>query len=71
MAKINIETTITCPSCGSKYQQKMPRKSKHINHKCVLCHTVFGISDITECCVYCAYSNELCPQAQKQKNKKS
>lgn len=70
MLKINTEAIMTCPICGSKYKQKMPRIGKHINSKCAFCHTPFGITNINDCCIYCAYSNILCPEAQKKINKK-
>lgn len=69
MPKIEFKAILTCPNCGSKYKQNMPRIGKHMNSKCVFCHTVFGITDINDCCVYCAYSDMLCPEAQKNINK--
>ncbi|WP_410504587.1 GDCCVxC domain-containing (seleno)protein [Maribacter sp. ACAM166] len=56
---------MNCPNCGSKYKQKMPQIGKHMNSKCVFCYTVFGIKNSKDCCVYCSYSNKLCPEAQK------
>lgn len=70
MVKINTEAIISCPVCGSTYKKKMPQIGKHINSKCVSCHTVFGINDINDCCVYCKYSDVSCPKTQKKINKK-
>lgn len=70
MLKMNTEAIMSCPNCGSKYKQKMPQIAKHINSKCVFCHTVFGITNTNECCVYCTYSNVLCLEAQKKINKR-
>ena len=69
MQKFNIQAIISCPICGSKYKQQMPKIGKHMNSKCVFCHTVFGINNTNDCCVYCTYSNILCPEAQKKINK--
>ena len=69
MHKIITEAIICCPVCGSKYKQKMPQVSKHINTKCVFCQTIFGIKTVNDCCVYCAYSNVLCIEKQKNKEK--
>lgn len=65
MLKNNKEAMMCCPNCGSKYKQKMPLIGKHINNQCVFCHTFFGITNSDDCCVYCKYSNVLCPKAQK------
>jgi transposase-like protein len=70
MPKINTKAIMTCPICGSKYAQKMPKIGKHINYKCMFCNSVFGITNINDCCVYCKHSNALCPIAQKKANKK-
>jgi len=70
MLKIITEAIMSCPICGSKYKQKMPQIGKHINNKCVFCHTIFGINNTDDCCVYCKYSNVTCPKAQKKINKK-
>lgn len=67
MLKNDTEAIICCPVCGSKYKQKMPQIGKHINSKCVFCHTVFGIKNSDECCVYCTYSDKSCPQSKKNK----
>ncbi|WP_412176274.1 GDCCVxC domain-containing (seleno)protein [Formosa sp. PL04] len=69
MLKIITEAIINCPNCGSKYQLKMPKTGKHINSKCVCCHTLFGIQNIKDCCVYCIYSDVKCPKAQIQLKK--
>ncbi|ADV50273.1 hypothetical protein Celal_2998 [Cellulophaga algicola DSM 14237] len=66
MSKINREAVLNCPVCGSKYKQKMPQIGKHINSKCVSCNTVFGINNTNDCCVYCTYSDVLCPKTQKK-----
>jgi hypothetical protein len=71
MLKINTEATMHCPICGSKYKQKMPQIGRHINNKCVVCHTFFGIKNINDCCVYCSYSNVICPEAQKKTKKEN
>lgn len=71
MVKINTEAILCCPNCGSKYQKQMPLIGKHINSKCVFCHTVFGVKDTNDCCVYCAHSDVVCPKAQKRLNKKN
>ncbi|WP_394336253.1 GDCCVxC domain-containing (seleno)protein [Arenibacter echinorum] len=62
---------MSCPICGSKYKEKMPQIGKHINSRCVFCHTLFGIKDTNDCCVYCTYSDKICPKAQMKikKNK--
>ena len=69
MSKIITEAIIKCPNCGSKYKQNMPKIGKHINSKCVFCHTLFGIHNIKDCCVYCTYSDVKCPKAQIQLKK--
>jgi len=66
MPKIKSDAIMSCPNCGSKYKIKMPHIGKHINSKCVFCHTVFGINNTNDCCVYCTYSDVLCPKAQKE-----
>lgn len=61
---------MTCPNCGSKYEQKMPQIAKHINSECMSCHTIFKITNTKDCCVYCKYGNALCPEAQQKINKR-
>ncbi|MFD2915665.1 GDCCVxC domain-containing (seleno)protein [Psychroserpens luteus] len=66
MIKINKEAIMSCPICGSKYKKIMPQIGKHINSECVFCHTVFGINNMSDCCVYCVYSDVSCPKSQKK-----
>jgi len=66
MLNIETEAIMNCPICGSKYKQKIPQIGKHINSKCVFCHVVFRINNVNDCCVYCSYSDKLCPEAQKK-----
>ncbi|WP_394854129.1 GDCCVxC domain-containing (seleno)protein [Imperialibacter roseus] len=69
MPKIQTEAILECPSCHSKYRVQMPQRGKHLNSRCVFCGEVYSIKSEDECCVYCQYSNLLCPAKQKINSK--
>lgn len=63
---IITKAILQCPLCSSKYIEKMAFKNKQLSSRCVFCNTVFEIINKSECCVYCSYSNVLCPEKQSE-----
>jgi len=64
---MNVTTvsTITCPNCGYKKEEKMPANACQYFYKCENCKTVIKPA-MGDCCVFCSYGSEACPPIQKE-----
>lgn len=58
---------MTCPKCGTKKDAEMPTAYQERQYTCEACHAKLTVAD-DECCVFCAYSNMLCPIQQQKRN---
>lgn len=54
-------STVTCPACGHRQEEEMPGQLWSL--ACKGCGTVMHPPK-GECCVFCAYGDVPCPDAQ-------
>jgi hypothetical protein len=62
-----ILSTITCPECGHKKEEKMPTNACQYFYECESCHKVLKPTG-NDCCVYCSYGTVPCPPIQLDQN---
>jgi hypothetical protein len=60
---IKLKSIITCPHCGHKKEEIMPRDACAFFYECEKCKTVIK-PKVGDCCVYCSYGTEKCPPMQ-------
>ena len=58
-----IDSVLTCPECGKTQQEDMPENTCQFSYRCNACKEVIKTNK-GECCVYCCYGSNPCPQAQ-------
>jgi hypothetical protein len=54
---------ITCPECGFGKEENMPGDTCQFFYECTNCYAVLR-PNAGDCCVFCSYSNVLCPPKQ-------
>jgi len=59
-----LTATLTCPSCGHKATETMPTTYCLRLYDCPGCRAVMKTKP-GNCCVFCSYSDQLCPPKQK------
>jgi len=64
--KIKLNSIITCPYCGYKKEEKMPRDACQFFYECENCNVVLNPKE-GDCCVYCSYGTNPCPPIQQNK----
>ena len=57
------QAKLTCPRCGYDQILDMPSDACQFFYECVNCKTVLR-PNAGDCCVFCSYSNVLCPSKQ-------
>lgn len=57
------EATITCPECGHARLEAMPMDACQFFYTCEGCGTTLRPQP-GDCCVFCSYSDRLCPPKQ-------
>ena len=67
MAKIILESIITCPKCGYKKEEKMPTDACQFFYECENCKEILKPKD-GDCYVFCSYGTVPCPPIQENKN---
>jgi len=60
------EATITCPECGADKREAMPENACRHLYTCASCGTILRPRE-GDCCVFCSYSDQLCPPRQAQR----
>ena len=60
---VELESTITCPSCGYMKKEIMPTNACQFFYGCENCKTVLKPKQ-SDCCVYCSYGTVKCPSKQ-------
>lgn len=58
-----LESTITCPSCGSAKAETMPTDACQFFYDCTGCGAVLRPKP-GDCCVFCSYGTVPCPPIQ-------
>ena len=63
MIGVVTTATITCPECGISAAEEMPTTACQFFYTCPSCSTVLRPLS-GDCCVFCSYSDQLCPPKQ-------
>lgn len=64
MAKIILESEITCPSCGYRKTEIMPTDACVYFYECEVCKTLLKPKQ-GDCCVFCSFGSVKCPPIQQ------
>jgi hypothetical protein len=59
-----LQSTITCPNCGSVKTETMPTNACQFFYNCVGCGVRLK-PKAGDCCVFCSYGNVPCPPVQQ------
>ena len=60
---MQLESTLTCPSCGHKAVELMPTDACQFFYVCKGCGTKLKPLP-GDCCVFCSYGSVPCPPKQ-------
>jgi len=63
MVEAVTTATITCPECASSFRETMPTNACQFFYTCPSCSARLSPKD-GDCCVFCSYSNQVCPPKQ-------
>lgn len=66
MADVELESTITCPSCGHHRTMTMEVASCQILYICPSCDSMLRPKP-GDCCVFCTYGSAPCPPIQRER----
>lgn len=58
-----LNSLVTCPSCGDQHLEPMPEFSCLLAYACSSCGTVLRPAD-DDCCIFCTYGSIPCPPIQ-------
>ncbi len=63
--KVSLYLTalMTCPACGFQKEETMPEAYFETDYTCTSCKLILK-PKVGDDCVYCSYSNTVCPQTQ-------
>lgn len=64
---VELESTLTCPSCGHKKTELMPTDACVFFYECENCSTRLKPKE-GDCCVYCSFGTVKCPPIQAGEN---
>jgi hypothetical protein len=62
-----LQSTLTCPECGSQKEETMPADACQYFYKCTHCKTVLKPKQ-GDCCIFCSYGTIACPPIQMNKS---
>jgi hypothetical protein len=60
---VRLESTITCPHCGTQATETMPENACQVRYECSGCGAMLTPKP-GDCCVYCSYGTVPCPPIQ-------
>jgi len=60
---VELNSTITCPTCAHKKTERMPEDACQWFYACTGCGEVLKPLP-GDCCVFCSYGSEKCPPIQ-------
>ena len=63
MTTIVLESTLTCPRCGSRKTEVMPTDACLYFYECTSCHNLLKPKP-GDCCVFCSFGSVKCPPMQ-------
>lgn len=58
-----VQATITCPECGATALETMPTNACVFFYECTGCGVTLRPLP-GDCCVFCSYSEHVCPPKQ-------
>jgi hypothetical protein len=58
-----LESTITCPECGARRNERMPTDACLYFYQCAACKARLR-PKAGDCCVFCSYGTVKCPPMQ-------
>ena len=59
-----LDSTLTCPSCGTTKAETMPTDACLYFYQCSGCNTMLRPKP-GDCCVFCSYGSVPCPPIQE------
>lgn len=68
MAEIVPDSELTCPDCGHKSLEIMPRDNCQFYYECKGCGVLLKALQ-GNCCVFCSYGTVPCPPIQRARMK--
>ncbi len=63
--EVKLDSIVTCPLCGHKKEEIMPRASCLFFYECENCKAILKPKS-GDCCVFCSYGSVPCPSIQEQ-----
>ena len=60
-----LQSTLTCPVCGTAKRETMPTDACQYFYDCTGCGAVLRPKS-GDCCVFCSYATVPCPPRQQQ-----
>lgn len=60
-----LQSTLSCPACGSRSNEEMPTNACAYFHECMTCGAILAPKP-GDCCVFCSYGSVPCPPVQAQ-----
>jgi uncharacterized Zn finger protein len=63
-ATVTLESTLTCPHCGTAKTETMATDACQYFYDCTGCGTVLKPKP-GDCCVFCSYADVPCPPIQE------
>jgi hypothetical protein len=60
---MNLISTITCPHCGFRKEERMPENACTFFYECTGCRSLLRPLS-GDCCVFCSYGDVVCPPKQ-------
>ena len=63
VTSIVLEATLTCPECEFVKTETMPTNACQFFYRCSACGTTLKPLP-GDCCVFCSYSDQMCPPRQ-------
>jgi hypothetical protein len=67
-ANMILQSTITCPNCGSTKTETMPTDACQFFYDCAGCGVRLK-PKAGDCCVFCSYGDVPCPPVQEAREK--
>jgi len=59
-----LESTLTCPACGTAKTETMPTDACQFFYECTGCGELLRPKS-GDCCVFCSYGSIACPPVQE------
>ena len=61
---VTLDSTITCPICGTTKTETMPTDACQFFYECIGCGELLR-PEPGDCCVFCSYGSAPCPPIQQ------